>query len=113
MFYSTISTRPNTHLSPTRTEKEGAGYRKPSNVAVGERFYIKVQGNGPKAPLMVYDKTREFNITVAPGSRGHEQLWKAVKAEPTWQGRKTFVEASFDIEGNCIVYPGKTSIRKW
>ena len=113
MFHSLISTRPNSHLSTSGANSATSGYKKPSSVAVHQRFDLKIQGNGPNAPLMVYDKTRECNFMVSPGTRGFQELWQAVKAEPTWQGRKTFVEASFDANGNCIVYPGMTSVKKW
>eukprot|EP00539_Tryblionella_compressa_P009458 CAMPEP_0178783456 /NCGR_PEP_ID=MMETSP0745-20121128/3697_1 /TAXON_ID=913974 /ORGANISM="Nitzschia punctata, Strain CCMP561" /LENGTH=198 /DNA_ID=CAMNT_0020440973 /DNA_START=9 /DNA_END=605 /DNA_ORIENTATION=- len=91
----------------------GSGYRKPSNVQVGEKFYIKVQGGGPQMPLMIYDKSRECSFSVSPNSPGFEELRKAVNAEPTWQGRKTFVMASFDSKGVCTVYPSITSMKKW
>ena len=93
--------------------KAGDGYRKPSNVKVGEKFYIKVQGGGPMMPLMIYDKTRECSFDVPPGSPGFEELRKAVNAEPTWSGRKTFVMASFDAKGQCSVYPTMTSMKMW
>lgn len=43
----------------TNVENEGAGYRKPNQVAVNEKFYVKVQGGGPEMPLMIYDETRQ------------------------------------------------------
>jgi len=97
----------------TNTHGEGSGYRQPSHVGVGEKFDLKVQGTGGPSPLMLYDKTRECNFYVSPGEPGFTELLKAVQAEPTWQGRKTFVTASFDAGGNCIVYPALTSVKKW
>ena len=115
-FYSVVSyssLKKKNRGSSFKQQKESAGYTKPSNVNVDEKFVVKVQGSGSMAPLMVYDKSREFNITVSPESPGFGELLKAIKAEPTWQGRKTFVAASFDADGNCTVYPGLTSIHKW
>lgn len=90
-----------------------SNYQKPRYATVNEMFDVKVQGGAATTPLMIYDKSREFNISVSPGKPGFEELLKAVQAEPTWQGRKAFVAASFDGEGNCTVYPGVTSMKKW
>lgn len=97
----------------TPAEPEGSGYRKPSNVALDEHFDIKVQGGSPAMPLMIYDKSRECNFTLHPGERGFDELRQAVNNEPTWNGRKTFVLAQFDADGNCMVFPGCTSVKKW
>jgi hypothetical protein len=109
MFHSAMplngKTRGKTHST--------GGYRKPKSVKVNEQFDIKVQGGGPTMPLMIYDKSREFLISLKPEDRGFKELLKAINNEPTWQGRKTFVTASFDAAGNCTVYPGKTSIKTW
>lgn len=94
-------------------QDEASGYRKPRSVGIGEQFDLKVQGNGNDCPLMIYDKSRECNFSVDPGGSGFGELLQAVRAEPTWQGRKTFVAASFDSQGVCTVYPGLTSIHKW
>lgn len=94
-----------------RTEVEG--YRKPRGVEINEKFDIKVQCASAITPLMLYDKSREFNISVDPGKPGFSELFEACRAEPAWQGRKTFVAASFDDRGNCTVYPHVRSIHKW
>jgi hypothetical protein len=109
-FASTINVHSRRPSAPTA---EGVGYRKPYNVSIGEQFYIKVQGGSPQMPLLIYDKSRECQFDVQPGTPGFEELRKAVNAEPTWQGRKTFVTASFDAQGKCTVYPGITSIKTW
>ncbi|CAB9510601.1 expressed unknown protein [Seminavis robusta] len=85
------------------SHREGSGYRKPVNVRVNEKFDIKVQAISHRVPLAIYDKSRHCNFEVAPGSPGFDELLQAAQAEPTWQGRKTFVTASFDAEGNCSV----------
>lgn len=109
MFFSVMNTRGNDRAP----KKEVEGYRKPSSVKVGEKIYFKVQGGGPMMPLMIYDKTREFNISLQPGQKGFDALREKVNAEPAWQGRKTYVMACFDTEGRCKVFPGMTSIKKW
>lgn len=109
-YFSTISF---TSGRSTAGQREGDGYRKPSSVAVGEKFFIKVQGGGPTMPLMIYDKSRECNFGLNPGDVGFDDLRQAVNREPAWQGRKTFVAACFDAEGNCTVYPGENTIKKW
>ena len=91
----------------------GKGFRKPSNVAIGQMFYLKVQGNGPQSPLMIYDETRACNFYYEPRQSGFQEIYNSVSAEPTWQGRKTYIKASFDADGKCTVYPGLTSIKKW
>ena len=113
LYYSSFSLQGKRRGQPGRTEQGDTGYRKPSGVGFGEKFIIKVQGDGPSMPLMVYDKTRECNFSVSPSSTGFSELREAVNAEPTWQGHKTFVPAMFDEDGTCTVFPGQRSIHKW
>jgi hypothetical protein len=114
MFYTSLSLRGGaSRLKPSSPHRKPDGYKKPSAVRVGEKFVIKVQGNGPGQHLMIYDKSRECSFHVTPTSTGFSELYEAVQAEPPWQGRKTFVAASFDEDGNCTVYPGQRSIHKW
>lgn len=98
----------------SRTGKASSGaYRKPDNVDVDERFYVKVQAGGPQLPLMVYDKSRQCEFSVMPGQPGFQELRDTVKAETATNGTKTFMEASFDSEGNCRIHYGSTSIKPW
>lgn len=98
---------------PSAPRKDSDGYQKPRSARVNEKFYVKVQGGGPVMPLMVYDKSREFNICVNPGQAGFEQMRAKVNAEPAFQGRKTYMSASFDGQGRCIIYPHLTSMKTW
>ena len=113
MFYSTVSLNHKTRFQNSDSRDEASGYTKPRGVDIDEKFDLKVQGNGNDCPLMIYDKSRECNFKIDPGDAGFDELLQAVRAEPTWQGRKTFVAASFDDRGVCTVYPGLTSIHKW
>lgn len=107
-------TMPSRLMVWNRTCRASSGaYQKPDNVAVDERFYVKVQGEGLHQPLVVYDKSRQCQFCVMPGQRGFNEIFAKVKAEKAADGKKTFVEASFDSEGNCTVYPGRTSIKPW
>jgi hypothetical protein len=99
-----------TRASP---ESQQDGFRQPSSVRVGEKFYVKVQGSSIHTPLMVYDQSRECNFEVFPGEKGFTEMLQAVNDEPTWGGRKTFIMTSFDEKGLCTVYPGMTSIKTW
>jgi hypothetical protein len=117
MWFATINfaamQKGNGRSGYTAPQTEADGYRKPTGVGVDENFDIKVQCADAWSPLMLYDKSREFNISVNPGSPGFSELVEACSAEPTWQGRKTFVAASFDESGNCTVYPHVRSIHEW
>jgi hypothetical protein len=88
-------------------------FRKPDNVAVGKRFFIKVQGNSGSAPLLIYDESRQFECMYSSGLRGFHEMLEKVKADKASQGRKTYMRASFDAAGNCTVYPGSATIKTW
>jgi hypothetical protein len=100
-------------MTASAPAKEGEGYRKPDNIAVGEFFFVKVQGGGPVLPLMIYDKTRQCSFHYPPKMPGFDELRKVVNAEPAFQGRKTYMKASFDSNGDCTLYPRTATIKKW
>jgi len=104
MFSSTMNFR-------SRSVQQSGSYRKPSNVAVGEKFYIKVQAGGPTTPLLIYDKTRECEITLPSQQRGFQELYNKVRSETATQGRKTYIKASFDDAGKMTVYPNESTIK--
>ena len=90
------------------------GYKQPSNVKEGERFFIKLQESGPPGhPLEVYDKSRECHFYICPGTPGFDALTEVVNSESFWYGHKTFIMASFDAQGMCTVYPGITTLKRW
>lgn len=88
-------------------------YRKPSNVAVDEIFYVKVQVGLPSHPLLLYDKTRQCEFNIMPNHRGYEEITQIILAEEATRGTKTYMAASFDSAGNLRVFPGQTAIRSW
>ncbi|GKY91688.1 hypothetical protein MPSEU_000140600 [Mayamaea pseudoterrestris] len=90
-----------------------ATFHKPSHVAVGEQFYIKIQAEGPTAPLLIYDKSREFRTSVEPSTPGFDALRNKVKSDPTSNGRKTYMKCSFDEQGRCTIYLGTRSAKTW
>jgi len=88
-------------------------FQKPRSVKFEEIFYIKIQGGGDTMPLLIYDKSRECQFTCSPGQRGFSEMLAKVRADPSAQGRKTYMAASFDSKGNCKVYPGRTTNKPW
>ncbi len=110
MFMASINFRKG---QVTHPQQEGVVYRTPSSVDTDEKFYVKVKGVGPQMPLLIYDKTREFEMSLEPGKPGCNEMREKVNAEPAFQGRKTYVMASFDAEGHCTVHTGMTALKKW
>ena len=101
------STKSLTSLQPSE------GFQKPHNVAIDETFYVKVQGGSPIMPLMIYDETRQCFFQYPPGLKGYDELRQKVNAEPAFDGRKTYMKASFNKDGECTVYPSTATLRKW
>jgi len=64
-------------------------------------------------PLMIYDKTRQCSFTYPPELQGFDQLRERVNAEPAFQGRKTYMKASFDSNGDCTIYPRTATLKQW
>ena len=98
---------------PSQIIKDGDGYRRPDGVGVNEKFFVKVQGGGPSMPLMIYDESRQCSFSYSPRMRGFDQIREKVNAEPAFQGRKTYMEASFDQNGDCTMYPSSARLKKW
>jgi hypothetical protein len=91
----------------------GGSYTKPRNVAVGKKFWIKVQAAGDNTPLLIYDKSRDFMLDLPPGTSGFSELLAKVRAEPTSMGRKCHVQALFDEKGDCFAYPYTSTLKEW
>jgi hypothetical protein len=101
-------------FSTGRSHKKGF-YRNPKGVSLGEKFVVKVQGGG-MMPIMVYDETRTCNFCIAPGEPGFKEVLHEISQESAWNGRKTFMKASFDESGDCTVYPSTAGVKskyKW
>ena len=89
-------------------------YGKPSSVKCDEPFYVKVQASGsPQGNILIYDETRECFFYVPPGKPGYEEMIAKVHAESAFQGRKTYMKASFDANGDCTVYPSTAKLQRW
>jgi hypothetical protein len=98
----------------TRKAATSGTYRRPDSVAVGEQFYIKVQAlPSDTQPLLIYDKSRQFEISYPFDRRGYREMYNAARGERATNGTKTYLKASFDASGSCTVYPGTTSIKTW
>lgn len=110
MFTTSFNARTGQAAAP---KKDTDGYRKPDHVPVDEMFYIKCQGGSPSMPIMIYDKTRQCEFYYSPGMAGYDEIRSKINAEPAFQGRKTYMKASFDREGLCTVYPNTTTLKKW
>jgi hypothetical protein len=91
----------------------GGGYKKPRDVAVGKKFWIKVQAARENAPLLIYDQSRDFMLDLQPGTSGFSELLAKVLAEPTSMGRKCHVKALFDEKGDCFAYPYTATLKEW
>jgi len=85
-------------------------YRIPDGVKSGEKFVIKVQGGGDMMPIMVYDQTRTCEFVINPGQPGFREVLVEIRREMAWQGRKTFMKASFEY-GDCTVYPSTAGVK--
>jgi len=79
----------------------------------GEAFWIKVQSNGIRSNLLIYDKSRTCNFFLPPGEDGHRELVDAVSQQQAFLGRKSFFKAKFDKKGRCVVYPRTSTALKW
>lgn len=86
-------------------------YRRPRNVDVGEKFVIKIQCSGASAPLLIYDETRTCQFSINPGQTGFNEIWTETRKEMAWNGRKTFMKASFDESGTCTIYPATAGVK--
>eukprot|EP00804_Cyclotella_cryptica_P013918 CCRYP_002436-RA/>CCRYP_002436-RA protein AED:0.29 eAED:0.29 QI:0/-1/0/1/-1/1/1/0/523 len=104
MHHSTFSFSKNKHLSGT--------YQIPKGIQVGETFVVKVQGNTVMSPLLIYDKTRTCEFSLYPDEPGFSQILEEVQKEKAWQGRKTFMKASFDDKGCCTIYPHTAGVKE-
>jgi len=91
-------------LSSGQTHTKGS-YRKPIRIQTDEKFVVKVQGGTEYMPIMVYDESRMCQFDIEPGTSGFNEVLREIRKEKTWQGRKTFMKASFDSGGTFIAYP--------
>jgi hypothetical protein len=86
-------------------------YRKPQSVNVDEKFVVKVQAMGERTPILVYDETRTCEFSIEPQQPGFHKILTETRKEKAWEGRKTFMKASFDESGCCTVYPATAGVK--
>lgn len=63
--------------------------------------------------MLIYDKSRECQFDYSRGQPGYAEMLEKVKEEKAFGGKKTYLEASFDESGNCTVYLGTATLKKW
>lgn len=88
---------------------------KPAGVAVDEMFYVKVQRdlNGSvRMPHMVYDKTRELQFMLGPGTPAYDELAAVIKKDGTL-GNKAHFKCKFDAAGNAYICPNLMANKSW
>ena len=76
-----------------------------------KKLVVKTQGLGDRDHILVYDQTRSCHFYLQYGQIGFQEILMEIRNEPAWQGRKTFMKASFDSSGTCTMYPGKTGVK--
>lgn len=111
MFCSLMSfSNPTAATEPARDKDT---YKKPPNVAFNEKFYVKIQEAGPQSAMIIYDETRKLIFRYEPNQRGFREIREKVLAATAYNGRKTYMKASFSEKGVCTLYLGETSMKKW
>ena len=96
-----------------QTGKSTSGsYRKPRGVRVKEMFVVKIQAGGAMTPILIYDETRTCEFDIRPHQTGFQIILEETQKELTWNGRKTFMKASFDENGDCTIYPATAGVKK-
>jgi ankyrin repeat protein len=104
------------HLSCSSGNQTSASYRKPDGVTHDELFLVKVQINTSKSSVLIYDETRGCQFTVRQKQHGFQEVVTETQKEKAWDGRKTFMRASFDEAGICTIFPHTAQIKakyKW
>mmetsp|Transcript_26875 Transcript_26875/g.65313 ORF Transcript_26875/g.65313 Transcript_26875/m.65313 type:complete len:597 (+) Transcript_26875:189-1979(+) len=86
-------------------------FRKPRGVLFDAKFVVKVQAINESAPMMIYDESRECQFGYMSTGPGFREVLEAVQREPTWDGRKTFMKASFNKAGECTLYPATAGVK--
>lgn len=64
-------------------------------------------------PILIYDETRECMSEYQPDLVGFNEVRAAIVREPAFQGRKTYMKASFDKDGECTLYSATATLKKW
>lgn len=104
LFSSTICMR-------TGSKFSSGGYQKPPSVQVDEKFVVKVQCMSNTTPILLYDQSRVCEFSVYPDQPGFKEILRETRKEMAWQGRKTFMKASFDKSGACTIFPSTAGVK--
>ena len=99
------------HFSLHFDEELATRYQKPEGVEVGGKFVVSVRGTSDREPLLICDESRTCNFEYEPSGPGHAEIWREVQKESAWDGKKTFMKASFDEEGECTIYPTTACVK--
>ncbi|KAL3935039.1 MAG: hypothetical protein SGBAC_009364 [Bacillariaceae sp.] len=86
-------------------------FRKPRGVLFDAKFVVKVQAMNDTAPMMIYDESRTCQFNYKSSGPGFREVYEAVHNEPTWDGKKTFMKASFNKAGECTLYPATAGVK--
>ncbi|CAB9507616.1 ANK [Seminavis robusta] len=98
----------------TQEEVEAWECKAPDGVHPGQTFWVKVQcEDGLDTSLLISDQTRACHLPLAVGSLGHEELVKCVSANPAFLGRKGYYRAKFNGEGQLVIFPHTSTVKKW
>ena len=87
-------------------------YQKPHNVNYDKKFVVKIQAMvNDSSPIWVYDESRTCDFHIHHGQPGFSEVLAEARKERAWEGRKTYMKASFDRGGTCTIYPGKAGTK--
>lgn len=97
----------------TNTEHDHFRYGPPKGCKPNEKFWIKVQSEGVKTNLFIYDRSRYCCFYLPPGSAGHKELVAKVGEDRAFEGRKSFFKAKFNADGKCVVFLHTSAVKTW
>jgi hypothetical protein len=86
-------------------------YRRPRGVKVNEKFVMKAQAMSATYPILVYDETRTCEFDIPVEASGFGEILAEIQKEKAWDGRKTFMKASFDESDICTFYPATAGVK--
>lgn len=98
-------------ISNTSGQLSEDSYCKPRGVNVDEKFVVKIQVITEQHDIMVYDKTRTCQFAISPQQECFKPIFTETRKEQAWNGRKTFMKASFDNDGICTIYPKTAGVK--
>ena len=91
--------------------RDEGSYRRPNGVKNDEKFVVKVQAMGERSPILVYDETRACEFYIDFEDPAFKVILEETRKEKAWDGRKTFMKASFDEAEMCTMYPTSAGVK--